>query len=330
MRQLALIGFMAAALTAPAFADDAAKPADMSVAPAAKMDTPAKDAMSTAPAEKMDTPANATAAATPAPSKNTLARVEGKDITRADLDAFLATLPPGARALPKPILEPMALDQLINNQLLLKAATADNTAASPEYQKRLADIKNQLMSEIYLRKRIDAQVTDSAMRDEFEKFKKANPSTEEYQARHMLVDDKETAQGLIKQLDAGADFAKLASENNKGPEKAKGGELGYFAASDVVPEFGEALAKLKVGQYTEEPVKTQFGWHVIKLENERKRPAPKFDDVKDQMRQRVTQNLIQVEINKLRDNAKVEVFKDNLTQMPTSGAPTAVDGQKGQ
>jgi len=296
MRHLLLAGFIAATLTAPVFAEDkpaAATPSDKTAATDATTPTAPK-----------------------APNKDTLARVDGKDITRKDMDAFLTKLPPGAQALPKPILEPMALDQLINDQLLNKAAVANNTAETPEYKKRLAEIQDQLLRETYIKGKVEKQVTDSAMREEFDKFKKENPEQMEYEARHMLVDDQDKAKDLIKQLDGGADFAKLASENNKGPEKAKGGELGYFTAKEVVPEFANAVSKMKVGKYTEEPIKTSFGWHVIKLEDKRNRPAPKFDQVKDQMHQRVQQRLVKEEISKLRKDAKVEVYSDNLAQMP--------------
>ncbi len=265
-----------------------------------------------------------------ADSKDILARMEGKDITRADLDKFMKDLPPQAKVLPPAILEPMALDQLINDQLILNAAKAEDIENSKEFQKREAELKDQLLREVYLSKRVDNKVGDGAVKDEYSKLRRENPDQTEYQARHMLVDSKEEAQGLIKQLDSGADFAKLASKNNKGPEKEKGGELGYFTAKEVVPEFAETVAKMKVGAVTQEPVKTQFGWHVIQLENKRKREAPKFEAVKEQLRQQVQQKYVREEIEKLRKNAKVEVFADNLQQMPKSGAPRGADGSTGQ
>jgi peptidyl-prolyl cis-trans isomerase C len=265
-----------------------------------------------------------------ADSKDILARMEGRDITRSDLNKFLTTLPPQARALPKAVLEPMALDQLINDQLLTNAANAGKTRESDEFKEREAELMEQLTREIYLSKRIDKRVTNSAIRDEYSRFVKENPAQTEYEARHMLVDSKEKAEGLIKQLDSGADFAKLASQNNSGPEKEKGGALGFFTAKEVVPEFAEAIAKMKPGTVTKTPVQTQFGWHVIQLENSRKREAPKFEEVKEQMRVRVSQRYVQEEIQKLRKDAKVEVFADNLTSMPKSAAPKSEDGQTGK
>ncbi len=300
MRQLFLAGFIAATLAIPAFAADQA-------------DKPAADQTAAAPTDK----AADAAPAPKAPNKETLARVDGKDITKKDLDVFLAKLPPGVQMLPKAVLEPMALDQLINDQVLLKAAQDNHTADTPEYKKRLAEIQDQLLRETFLKSKVEKEVTDSAVREEFDKVKKDNPAQPEYQVRHMLVDTQDQAKDLIKQLDGGADFAKLASENNKGPEKAKAGELGFITAKEVVPEFGEAISKMKVGKYTEEPVKTQFGWHVIKLEDKRTRAAPKFADVKDQMRQRAEQNLVKDEITNLRKDAKVEVYSDNLDKMPS-------------
>lgn len=264
-----------------------------------------------------------------AADSDVLARMEGKDITRADVNAFMKDLPPQAKALPAAILEPMALDQLINDQLILNAAKAEDIQNSKEYQAREAQLKEQLMREIYLTDRI-GKVSDGAVREEYSKLRRESPEQTEYQARHMLVDSKEEAEGLIKQLDGGADFAKLAAKNNKGPEKESGGELGYFTTKEVVPEFAEAVQKMKIGAVTKEPVKTQFGWHVIQLENKRKREAPKFEVVKEQLRQQVTQQKVRAEVEKLRKNARVEVFADNLKQMPKSGAPRAEDGQTGK
>ena len=190
-------------------------------------------------------------------------------------------------------------------------------------------LKTKLLAQAYFEQKIKSKLTDSALHAEFDDLKKQNPPQKEYEARHMLVDTKEQAEDLIKQLNKGGDFAKLASQNNKGPEKEKGGELGYVAAKEVVPEFGEALAKLKKGEYTKEPVKTQFGWHVILLEDSRTRPTPKFEDVKEQVKQHLEQKLVQEEITNMRKDAKVEVFADKLAKMPKQDAtPVKATGDK--
>ena len=106
-------------------------------------------------------------------------------------------------------------------------------------------------------------------------------------ARHILVKTKEEAEAIIKELDAGADFAKLAKEKSTGPVRPEGGDLGFFSPGQMVPAFEKAAFALKAGKYTKEPVKTQFGWHVIKVEEKRNAPPPEFDQVKDQVRQLV-------------------------------------------
>lgn len=265
-----------------------------------------------------------------AASSDVLARMEGKDITRGNVESFIKDMPPQIKALPPAILEPMALDQLINDQLILNAAKAEDIQNSKEFKKREAELKDQLIREVYIKDRIDSKVTESAMKEEYSKLRRENPEDTEYEARHMLVDSKENAEDLIKQVNDGADFAKLAGKNNKGPEKEKGGELGYITAREVVPEFGDALKKMKVGEVMQQPVKTQFGWHVIQLENKRKREMPKYEAVKEQLRQQVMQKYAREEIEKLRKDAKVEVFADNLKQMPQSGAPKGADGQTGK
>ena len=255
-----------------------------------------------------------------AKNADVLARVGGKEIVRADLEKYIKTLPDGVKGLPKPMIEPMALNQLINDQLLLAAAEEDKVSESDDYISRMAELKKGLMREVYLQNHIGKRVTDSAVRDEYSRFRSENSEEKEFRARHMLVKTKEQAEKLIRDLDGGADFAKLAGENNLGPEKAKGGDLGYFSAKEVVPEFAEALEKMDVGKFTKEPVQTQFGWHVIKLEAKRNRPAPKFEEVKQQMRERVERRYAQEEIDRLRSDANVEVFADNLAQMPKAKA----------
>ncbi len=255
-----------------------------------------------------------------------LARVNGEDITRGQLDDFLKALPANVKQMPRPLLEPMALDQLINGKAILKAANAQNLSNDPEVQSRAAQAKEQITEDVYLNRAIDKKITDKVLKDEFVKFKKENPEQEEISARHMLVDTEQQAKDLIKQLDGGADFAKLAGDNNKGPEKANGGYLDFFTKKEVVPEFADAAFKLQPGQYTKTPVKSQFGWHVIELEDRRTRQAPRFDDVKDQLKQRLSQQLAQAELADLRKGSKIEIFQDNLAQMPKGAAtPAAAD-----
>jgi peptidyl-prolyl cis-trans isomerase C len=132
-------------------------------------------------------------------------------------------------------------------------------------------------------------------------------------ARHILVKTKEEAEAIIKQLDGGADFQKLANEHTNDPSgKTNGGDLGWFGPGQMVPEFDKAAFALDVGKYTKEPVQTQFGWHVIKLEDKRAKQPPAFDDVKDQAKQAVIRDKYFAMVKELRAAAKVEIPDEKL------------------
>jgi peptidyl-prolyl cis-trans isomerase C len=128
----------------------------------------------------------------------------------------------------------------------------------------------------------------------------------EYHARHILVDDKASAEAITKELQGGADFAKLAEQKSKDPSGKSGGDLGWFTLDTMVKPFGDAVAALQPGQLTAAPVQTQFGWHVIKLEESRAPSAPAFDDVKDRVRAIVQRKKLQSYLDELRKGAKIE------------------------
>jgi peptidyl-prolyl cis-trans isomerase C len=128
----------------------------------------------------------------------------------------------------------------------------------------------------------------------------------EYHARHILVDDKAKADAITKELQAGGDFAKLAEKNSKDPSGKNGGDLGWFTLDTMVKPFSDAVSVLEPGQMTQLPVQSQFGWHVIKLEESRAGAAPSFDEVKDRVKMLVQRKKLQTYLEELRKNAKIE------------------------
>ena len=128
----------------------------------------------------------------------------------------------------------------------------------------------------------------------------------EYKARHILVKTEDEAKAVVKQLDDGSDFAKLAKEKSTGPSGKTGGDLGWFRPQQMVPPFSDAVAAMKKNTYTKKPVKTQFGWHVIKLEDLRDVQPPKFEDIKDQVKTIVQTKRVQKYVKSLRDKAKID------------------------
>ena len=149
-------------------------------------------------------------------------------------------------------------------------------------------------------------VTDEAAKVEYDKFKSQAAGTE-YRAAHILVEKEDEAKDLIKQIKAGAKFDELAKKHSKDPGSGeRGGDLDFAKADSYVPEFGQAMAKLQKGEMTEAPVKSQFGWHIIKLEDTREAAFPGFDEVKDQIKQRLEQSKLQEFQESLRKAAKTD------------------------
>ena len=150
----------------------------------------------------------------------------------------------------------------------------------------------------------DHPVTDEELKPEYDAQVAAMPR--EYRARHILVEDKASADAITKQLADGADFAKLATQKSKDSSSQSGGDLGWFTPDSMVKPFADAVAKLQPGEITSEPVQSQFGWHVIKLEESRASAPPPFEEVKDQVKVFVQRKKLQAYLEGLREQAKVE------------------------
>ncbi|MBK1716929.1 peptidylprolyl isomerase [Thiocystis violacea] len=173
----------------------------------------------------------------------------------------------------------------------------------------------------------EIEPTDKELKEAYEKAKEQATRTE-YKARHILVKEEDEAKKLIKQLDKGTDFTELAKKNSLGPTGKEGGELGWFDPSQMVAPFSEAIAKLKPGTYTKEPVHTQFGWHVIELQETRKAEPPAFEDAKPQLTAVLKRQKIGQKINEMRSSAMVELNEEVVRLKPEDEAAPAVDAPK--
>jgi len=259
-------------------------------------------------AEATPTPA---AAAAPADDSKVVATVNGSPITEDMLQMHLARLrqQPALAAMKDANLKKAALEALVNQQLLVQEAEKEGLDKKPEIVRELDQQRRALLGSTVLKEKLAAtHFTDEQLKAEYDKLF-ATPEFE-YKARHILLNSEKDAQDVIAQLKKGADFAKLAKEKSIGPSKSSGGELGWVSPKQVVPEFGAALATLDKGGITESPVKTQFGWHVIELEDKRKVPAPDFDKVKPQIQQKLQRQALTDYIDGLRKDAKVDIKAD--------------------
>jgi peptidyl-prolyl cis-trans isomerase C len=234
-----------------------------------------------------------------------VARVNGTEIKQSDLaiaeeevGSQVAQMAPEAK-------REYLISFIADMMLVAKAAEAKKIPDGADFQRRLAFTRNKLLMEQYLQGEAKTAVTEAAMRKVYDEAVGQMSKEPEVRARHILVETEDEAKGVLAELKKGADFAELAKTKSKDPGAADGGDLGYFTKDQMVPEFSEVAFKLDKGALSD-PVKSQFGWHVIKVEDKRERKPPEFDKVKDQLEQYVVRKS-QVElITKLRTEGKIE------------------------
>ena len=243
-------------------------------------------------------------AAVPANAK-VVAKVDGVEITDEDVEVALEDLGPTMpQQIEGPQREAYVLDYLIDLKLVAKKADAEKMGVAADVVRRMAYYHDKVLMESLLGKAAKDGATEAAMKLVYDEAAGKQKPEEEIHARHILVETEDEAKAALKRVKGGEDFAKVADEVSKDPG-SKGGDLGWFTKDRMVPEFGEAAFKLAPGQFSE-PVKSQFGWHVIQLEEKRQKQFPAFEEVKSQVAQYVAQKSQTELIMKLRQGAKIE------------------------
>lgn len=240
-----------------------------------------------------------------------VANVNGEEIKRSDVFNFISGLPEQVRQMPIQTLFPLALEQVVNNRVINSMATSASLDADPEVEQLVTQAKGQIIRNVFVDRQISEQMTQKRLLKAYEDLLGTLGDVEEVKARHILVDDEAKARELVAQLDGGADFETLAKENSTGPSASRGGDLGYFAKNEMVAEFSDAAFKLNPGEYSKEPVKTQFGWHIIKVEEKRQRPEPDFEMVKPQLESQLRQQILAELLQKWQKEAKIKKFDIN-------------------
>lgn len=235
-----------------------------------------------------------------------VAVVNGKPVPKSRVDALITQATKQGQ--PKtPELEQQARDEVVMREMFMQEAEKRGLGASPEYKQQMEFARQQIMiRELFEDYRKKNPVTDAEVQAEYDKFK-AQSSGTEYRARHILVEKEDEAKALVKQINGGAKFEDVAKKNSKDPGSAEnGGDLDFAKPDSYVPEFGQAMTKLKKGEMTQEPVKSQFGYHIIKLEDTREAQFPPLADVKPQIEQRLTQ----AKLAKFRDDIRAKAKTD--------------------
>jgi len=274
--------------------------------------------------EAQPTPPSTTGqTAPPAPPPDTVvAIVNGKKVTRADVIASAQTLPAEYQSQVDAIF-PALIDRMVDLTLLADEGRKQNLQDDPEVKARVEQLTSQVIQEVVIRRHLKSMMTDDAIKARYEKFVAEQPPETEVRASHILVASEDEAKEIIKQLAGGADFAAIAKEKSTDPSaKQNGGDLGYFTAAEMVPEFSKAVFAMEKGENSKVPVKSQFGWHVIKVVDKRQKAPPTLEQSRPKIEELLSSELLTAYLSSLRSTAKIEKFNPDGTPIAVEPAPS--------
>jgi len=238
------------------------------------------------------------------------ATVNGDEITASDIAIAVSALAPALEQVPPAQRPQMVLELLIDINVLADAAETAGLADDPFFDARMDFYRKQVLRDLYMAKILGPKIADEDVKARYEEEIAKLPKGKEVSARHILVDDEEKAKALIEELKGGADFASLAKDNSLDPGSAQnGGSLGFFGPGQMVPAFEEAAMALEPGSFTETPVKSRFGYHVIQVDDVREQKVPTLQEVGDNIRQHMVREAYRAELDRLKAEATIE----NLT-----------------
>ena len=248
------------------------------------------------------------------PDDPIVATVDGAPVHRTEVEAVARTLPEQMRQMPLEMLYGVLLDRVIDFRLLANEAERQNMGDDPAAQTALAQARAAVLRDFLIQQAIEKGITEEKLHARYEQ-KKAEEgfAHEEVHARHILLPSEDEAKAVIEELQGGADFAEVAKQRSTGPSGPSGGDLGFISREQVVPEFAEAAFALAPGETSSEPVKTQFGWHVIGVV-ERRNVEPTYEETEPQLRQELAREIVTALVEDLRNDAEIERF--NLDGSP--------------
>ena len=234
-----------------------------------------------------------------------VATLNGETIYLDEVMQIAEQLPEEYRRQPLDTYFDQLVDDVINTRLAAKAATADGLQNEELIIEAIRIATNRILAEAYMASEVRKDVDDAAIEAAYQRFVADSDSREEISARHILVNSEEEALGLIEKLKGGADFSALAKEFSTGPSGPKGGDLGYFGRGQMVPDFEAAAFNLEIGTFSSQPVRTQFGWHVIKLEDKRIAAPATLDEMRGQIANSLSQQALARLIEEMRSDADI-------------------------
>jgi peptidyl-prolyl cis-trans isomerase C len=243
-----------------------------------------------------------------APADPVVAQVGSEVIHLSDISAAADALPAQYHNMSSQALYPLLLDQAINRSALVVYARSKGLDKDTGVQRQMQIASNQVLADELMRREVSPQLTEAAIRAKYDATVANKPGEEEVHARHILVASEAEANKIIAELRKGADFATEAKQHSTDPGAKDGGDLGFFKKGDMLPEFAEVAFAMKPGQISDKPVKTQYGWHVIKVEERRAAAPPTYAEVHDELRQQLIQEDVAKVLADARSGLKVEKF----------------------
>ena len=255
----------------------------------------------------------------PASADPTVAKINGQPVLRSEVTRSLQRMGPQLAQMPPQAVFPQVLDHVIATKVISAAGYAKGLESAADVKEQVKAVQDEIVAQTYVKQTVEPQVTDDKIKARYDELVKKFQPEDEVRARHILVKTEAEAKAVLKELKGGADFAKLATDKSKDAGSAKqGGDLGYFPQRDMVKEFADAAFALKAGQTSTKPVKTNFGYHIIKAEDRRKSSPPPLETVKQQVKGQLGQEMAQKLIQDMVKEAKVERFN-------ADGSPIAVE-----
>jgi peptidyl-prolyl cis-trans isomerase C len=256
-----------------------------------------------------------------------VAKVDGKTITEADMRLAETEIGSDLGSLPDGTKRRVLLEFLIENQLFADAAEKQKLSAGSNFDERMQYWRRRALRDVYFDKSVKETISDAETKRYYDQQVGALKPEDEVRARHILVESKDKARELFEKILHGGDFAALAREHSKDPgSKDQGGELGFFSRGQMVPQFEEAAFKLKSGEVGE-PFETQFGWHIVKVDERRQRSAPTFEDVRDRVRASMIHKKAQQIAGELRGKAQIEYIDPDIRKSVESDRMPALPKQ---
>jgi len=250
-----------------------------------------------------------------------VARVNGTEIRLSDLQDAMGSLPAEYRSMPPQTLYPALINQLVDLEAVVAMARKQGLDKDPTVQRQMARAQEEALQSALFHRDIGPLITDEAVRARYDRDIAGKPGEAEVHASHILVANEADAVAIIAELKKGGDFAAIAKARSSDPGAAQGGDLGWFKKGDMLPEFADAAFALQPGQTTDKPVHTQYGWHVIKVEERRTATPPTFEQASEGLRNQMVQDGLQKLVASALAEVKVEKYNiDGSTPRPTDNA----------